>query len=308
MKRLVPTKGMPKSEWLRWRKKGIGGSEAGAVCGVSKYNTSMQVYYDKISEEVEEFDNEAMRLGRDLEDYVAKRFTEATGKKVRKVNTMFYDEQNSFMLADVDRMVVGENAGLEIKTASPYMEDSWSDGKIPLHYQMQCYHYMSVCNADAWYVAVLILGKGFYYYKLERDEEIICSLIAIERDFWVNNVLKRVPPAPDGSEIANKVLAEQFRGTKGMAIPLSGFNDKLKRRTEVMELLDRLILEKNQIEQELKLFMGDAEVAENEAYYVSWKPVVTNRIDSKLLKAEEPEIYKKYLKGSTSRRFVVKAA
>lgn len=249
-----------------------------------------------------------MRLGRDLESYVAKRFEEATGKKVRRANAMFFDENNPFMLADVDRMVVGENAGLEIKTASPYSEDLWSEGKIPLHYQMQCFHYMSVCNADAWYVAVLILGKGFKYYKLERDEEIIKNLIQIESDFWNNHVLKRIPPTPDGSELANKILAEQFKRTNGVVVPLSGFNEKLKRREEVMELLDKLTLEKNQIEQELKLYMGDAEIAENEHYQVSWKPVVTNRIDSKLLKAEEPEIYKKYQKENCSRRFVVKAA
>lgn len=62
---------------------------------------------------------------------------------------MFYDEENPFMLADVDRMVVGENAGLECKTASPYMADKWKDGRIPLSYQIQCFHYMSVCNTKA---------------------------------------------------------------------------------------------------------------------------------------------------------------
>lgn len=81
----------------------------------------MQVYQDKVSEEIEEIDNEAMRQGREFEDYVARRFTEATGKKVRRANAMFYHEKYPFMLADVDRMVVGENAGLECKTASPYM-------------------------------------------------------------------------------------------------------------------------------------------------------------------------------------------
>lgn len=308
MSKLVSTKNMPKSEWLKWRKKGIGGSEAGTVCGFNPYASVMQVYYDKISDEIDEIDNEAMRLGRDLEEYVARRFTETTGKKVRRANAMFYDEKNPFMLADIDRMVVGENAGLEIKTASPYAESSWADGKIPLHYQMQCFHYMSVCNADAWYVAVLILGRGFQYYKLERDEELIQSLIQMEKNFWENHVLKRIPPQPDGSDVANKVLSEQFKNCSGIMIPLSGFDEKLKRRFEVMELMEKLKAEKNQIDQEVKLFMGNAEVAENEKYSVSWKPVITNQIDSKLLKEEQPEIYKQYQKETFSRRFVVKAA
>ena len=123
MKKLVSTLNLDKTEWLRYRKQGIGGSDAGAVCGLNPYRTAMQVYQDKITEETEEIDNEAMRQGREFEDYVAKRFMEATGKKVRRANAMFYDEKHPFMLADVDRMVVGENAGLECKTASPYMAD-----------------------------------------------------------------------------------------------------------------------------------------------------------------------------------------
>lgn len=103
---------------------------------------------------------------------------------------MFYHEKYPFMLADVDRMVVGENAGLECKTASPYMTEQWENGKIPLSYQIQCLHYMAVCNADAWYIAVLIYGREFKYYKMERDEEMIADLIRIEQNFWENHVLK----------------------------------------------------------------------------------------------------------------------
>ena len=125
---------MAKEEWLSYRKQGIGGSEAGAVCGLNPYRTPLQVYLDKTSGWAEDNDNEAMRQGRDLEEYVAKRFMEASGKKVRRANAMFYDPAHPFMLADVDRMVVGENAGLECKTASPYMEAKWADGKVPPHY------------------------------------------------------------------------------------------------------------------------------------------------------------------------------
>lgn len=138
MEKLVNTLDLSREEWLRYRKRGIGGSDAGAICGFNPYCNAMKVYFDKTSEEVESYDNEAMRQGRDFEEYVARRFTEDTGKKVRRANAMFYDEQHPFMLADVDRMIVGENAGLEIKTASPYVEKQWMDGKIPVSYQMQC--------------------------------------------------------------------------------------------------------------------------------------------------------------------------
>lgn len=149
MKKLVSTLNLSRDEWLKYRKQGIGGSDAGAICGLNPYTTAMHVYYDKTSETVSDTDSEAMRQGRDLEDYVARRFMEASGKKVRRANAIFCHEDHPFMLANVDRMVSGENAGLECKTASPYMAAKWKDGSIPMHYQIQCYHYMAVCGA-AW--------------------------------------------------------------------------------------------------------------------------------------------------------------
>lgn len=308
MKKLISTLNLNKESWLKYRKQGIGGSDAGAVCGLNPYRTAIQVYYDKTSDSIEDVDNEAMRQGRELEEYVARRFCEASGKKVRRANDMFYDEKNPFMLADVDRMIVGENAGLECKTASPYSEEKWRDDKIPLSYQLQCYHYMSVCNADAWYIAVLIYGRDFKYYKIERDNEVIENLIRIEKEFWNEYVLKQVIPDPDGSKTADVAIAERFKESKSITIPLTGFDERLERRQELLSLLEKIETEKRQIDQELKLYLGDAEIAENEHYRISWKNFSRSSIDEKRLKAEQPEIYKKYRRETTSRRFTVKAA
>lgn len=308
MKKLVSTLGMEKEEWLRYRKGGIGGSDAGAVCGLNPYRTAMEVYYDKTSDEIEEIDNEAMRQGREFEEYVARRFMEATGKKVRRANALYYDERYPFMYADVDRLVVGENAGLECKTASPYMADQWKDGKIPLSYQIQCYHYMSVFQADAWYIAVLIYGKEFQFHRIERDEAVISDLMRIEENFWKEHVEKKILPEPDGSKVADNVIAERFKKSQGISLPLMGFDEKLKRRQELVEIMARMETEKKKIEQELKLYLGEAEIAENEHFRVSWKTVNSSRLDEKLLKAEMPETYEKYKKSVSSRRFTVKVA
>ena len=308
MKKIVSTFNMEKQEWLNYRKQGIGGSDAGSVCGLNPYKTAMEVYQDKVSSETEDFDNEAMRQGRDFEDYVARRFTEVTGKKVRRANAMFCHETYPFMRADVDRMVVGEKAGLECKTASPFLADKWQDGQVPIHYYIQCLHYMTVCDVDAWYIAVLIFGREFKYYRMERDEEMIADLIRIEQDFWQNHVLKGQMPSPDGSKLADSVIAEYYKQTIAETIPLTGFNEKIKRRQELSEIIGKMDTEKRQIEQELKLYLGEAEIAENEQYRVSWKAVHSNRLDEKRLKEEEPEIYEKYKKSVLSRRFTVKAA
>lgn len=308
MKRLVSTKDLSHEEWLQFRKQGIGGSDAGAICGVNPYRTAMQVYLDKTSKAIETIDNEAMRQGREFEEYVARRFAEETGKKVRRANAIFCNETYSFMIADVDRMIVGENAGLECKTVSPFMAEHWKDGKIPLSYQMQCFHYMAVTGTDCWYIAALVYGREFIWHKIEKDEEIIQNLIRLEKNFWENYVLAGNLPSPDGSKVSDEVLADYYKESDRSTIQLMGFDEKLKRRQELAELMERMETEKKQIEQELKVYLGAAEIAENEHYRVSWKAFSSNRIDTNRLKTEQPEIYKKYLKTSQSRRFSVQAA
>ena len=104
------------------------------------------------------------------------------------------------------------------------------------------------------------------------------------------------------------MIAGRFKESSGEVISLTGFDEKLYRREELVRLIDKLGLEKTQIEQELKIYLGNAEIAENNHFQVSWKPVETNRIDTKLLKMERPDIYEQYQKSSTSRRFTIKAA
>ena len=186
----IATAGMSREEWLKLRKTGIGGSDAGAICGLNPYSSPMKVFWDKTKDGVEEKDNEAIRIGNDLEQYVAGRFMEATGLKVRRSNYMYRSKGHPYMIADVDRLVVGEDAGLECKTASAYNADKWADGKIPPHYAIQCYHYMAVTGKRAWYIAAVILGREFVYHKLTWDDALIQQLIETGGNFGMT-ILQR---------------------------------------------------------------------------------------------------------------------
>lgn len=305
----IPLAGVDTMEWLRLRKTGIGGSDAGAICGVNPYSSAMKVFQDKTSEDVETQNNEAIRIGHDLEDYVAKRFMEATGLKVRKSNFMYRSTEHPFMIADVDRLVVGEDAGLECKTASAYHADKWADGNIPLHYAMQCYHYMAVTGKRIWYLAVVILGREFTYRKLEWDNELISSLINIEESFWNNHVVAGTVPPPDGSKACDEVIEQYFpTAKKADTMKLVGFDEKLSRREEILGYIAELQAEQKQIEQEIKLFMGENQYAASERYRVSWGNVDSVRLDSQRMKTEKPEIYADYGKVLHYRRFEVRAA
>ena len=305
----IPLKGVDNAGWLRLRKTGIGGSDAGAICGVNPYSSAMKVFQDKTSKEIEEQDNEAIRIGHDLEDYVAQRFTEAAGLKVRKSNFMYRSRKCPFMIADVDRLVVGEDAGLECKTASAYNADKWADGDIPLHYVMQCYHYMAVTGKRAWYIAAVILGREFTYRKLEWDDDLIGQLTEVEDNFWNNHVVPGIIPPPDGSKACDEVIQQYFHtARKEAAIKLEGFDERLRRREEILGSIARLEAERKQIEQEVKLYMQDHELARSEYFRVSWKNIDAMKLDARRIREERPEIYADYGKASHSRRFEVKAA
>uniref|UniRef100_UPI000B09691B YqaJ viral recombinase family nuclease n=1 Tax=Clostridium sp. NkU-1 TaxID=1095009 RepID=UPI000B09691B len=224
MSKSISTADLSHEEWLKLRKTGIGGSDAGAICGLNPYASPMSVYQDKTTMEVKEIDNEAMRQGRDLEDYVARRFMEATGLKVRRSNMMYRSEEHPFMLADVDRLIVGKDAGLECKTASAYNMDKWKEDEIPAHYLIQCHHYMSVTGKQTWYIAVVILGRGFKYAEIPRDEDLIKNLVSIEEQFWNDHVVKRIIPDPDGSEACDEVLEQYFHTARKK---LSHFVDRI---------------------------------------------------------------------------------
>ena len=297
-------------EWLRIRKNHLTGSDIGAVCGMNPYKSAMQVYLDKISPEIEVVDNESMRLGRDLEDYVARRFMETTGKKVRRSNAMYVHDQYSFMMANIDRLVIGERAGLECKTASPYQADRWKDSKIPEWYYLQCQHYMKVLEMDGWYLAVLIYGKGFQYTYLPRDEELLDHLIEIEKDFWENHIQAKVMPSPDGSKEADKLVQTYFHRKKGTVTRLIGLDEQITRRNELVELIKKMQTEKKIIEQEIKMYLGkeQAQTGISDQYRVTWMEYETRRIDTERLKKERPEIYEGYSKVQKSSRLNIQVA
>ena len=303
----ISLEGMDEREWLKLRKTGIGGSDAGSIAGLNPYCSPMNVFLDKTGEYVEEKNTEAIRCGKDLENYVAERFVEETGKKVRRSNFMYRSIEKPFMLADVDRFIVGEDAGLECKTCNAFGHKQWDNGAIPEHYLLQCYHYMAVTGKRTWYIACLIMGKEFTYRKLTWDDGLIQSLIKVEEEFWVGNVLAEVMPDPDGSNACNEILRQRFPvAEKGSGVELNYLENELDRREEIIKQINALQTEQSRIEQTVKQAMGDCEYAGCGHFKVAWSNVSSERLDTKRFKEECPDIYKAYAKDSSSRRFSVK--
>ena len=305
-RKLVNTKAMPYEEWLEIRRHSIGGSEAGALLGLNPYASSLTLYLDKEGLSKPKETNEAMRIGTDLEEYVAKRFEEKTGKKVRKDNFMYMHDEYDFITANVDREIVGENAGLECKTMSSFNNYDLEGGEVPAYYFSQCQHYMAVKGYERMYLAVLVFQKGIFINTIERNEEFIKRMIEEEVRFWTENIEKNQMPAPDGSEASTDALNELYPESTARSIALPNADALIREYLSISSKIKELKEKQTEIKNTLCARLGDAESGEDTQYKCSWKSQVSSRVDTEKLKKKFPAIYNEVLKKSESRVFRAK--
>jgi putative phage-type endonuclease len=293
-----------REEWLELRKSGIGGSDAAAVVGLSKWSSPLAVYADKLGILPEREDNEAMRQGRDLEAYVAERFSEATGLKVRRENHILINDDYPFMFANIDRRIVGVDEGLECKTTSVYNKTDFEGGDVPPEYYVQCQHYMAVTGWNVWHLAVLVLNQGFHIFRVERNEEDIQALITTEKNFWMNNVLARTPPEP--LEQDSETLIKLYPTSQDSYVPLYGISKELLELEEKKKEAKALDEEIKSLENRVKAVLGDAGEGSDDNFYVTWRSQTRTSLDSTRLKKDLPEVYELYKKVSSFRVLRIK--
>lgn len=262
----------PRREWEKTRMQGIGGSDAGTILGMNRWKSPWQLWLEKTGQaEPEDLsDNEYVYWGTKQEPLVAEAFEERTGKKVRRCGTL-RSRMYPWMLANVDRMVIGEEAGLEIKTANTFAGKEWVDDEIPDGYYIQCLHYMAVTGYAKWYIAALIGGNHMVVKEIPRNEENIRILIQKEKEFW-NCVSTQTPPPVDGSESCAEALKEKFHYEAGLSIELPAEAENCIREIEESKEVIDAEKERQQLaKNRLMLMMGDAEVGTIGDHRVTWK-------------------------------------
>ena len=185
---------MEREQWIEERRRGIGGSDAAKVMGLSRWGGPFTVYQDKVNGVRTPVDSEAVHFGNVLEDIVAQEFARREGVKVRRRNSMTFSQEHPFMIANIDRELVGEKVGLECKTASAYKSGEWEGDELPDEYYVQVQHYCSVMDWEGCWIACLIGGQRFVHKYVPRNESFIGDMIRVERDFWEGHVLPQNPP------------------------------------------------------------------------------------------------------------------
>lgn len=307
--RLVSTKQMSREEWLQWRDRGIGSSDAPVAVGLSRYKSPLELWMEKTGKKPSEdlSAKEAVFWGTTLEPIVAQVYAERTGKKVRRVNAVLQHPEYRFMLANLDRAVEGGGV-LEIKTAGLRSQSQWEEG-VPLAYQIQVLHQLAVTGKEWADVAVLIGGQEFRIYRMARDAAKIAQLIEMEQAFW-QHVEKQTPPEVDGSASSSRALALLYPQHSTVLVDYRERPEMNALFSALLEARQRSQSAEQQetiLEQRVKEAIGEAEGAlfhQGKALWKCSKPI--RSLDTKKLTQEQPELIAPYwTERPGSRRFTI---
>lgn len=278
----------------------LGGSDAPILMGVSPWKTAYQLWLEKTgqAEAPDLSEVERVQWGIRLEDLVAREFARQTNLKVRRVNQRQIHKEKPYLVAQIDRRIVGGGI-LECKTADAARKSDWDDG-VPDHYLVQVQHQLMVTGEDHAYVAVLFGGNTFKIFQVDRDERLIYNLHIILDDFW-KHVQEKVPPEPTSTEEARQM----WKSGEGVVIGNDDDVSILKDLLTVKEEIDAL--EKKQDELQLALQMKIKDLGDTLAIsgnpVVSWKTQSRTSIDTKSLEAAYPDIASQFKRSSESRVF-----
>lgn len=203
-----------REEWLTARKAGLGGSDIGAILGLSPYRTPVDVYLEKTGRIAGQEETLQMRFGSYAEEFVAQEYTRKTGQRVQRFTAMLR-HPTAPLIGNIDRLVIPEGQKvashkseirtdclLECKTASAFSafnEADWGEegsDKVPMSYLLQVavYRILSGCRyAD---LAVLFGNQDFRIYHLWSDAELEEMIVAKATEWWNRHVLADVAPEP----------------------------------------------------------------------------------------------------------------
>lgn len=292
-------------EWKELRSHYIGGSDAAAVVGLNAFSSPYSLWAEKTGKVPGFAGNLATEVGTYLEEFVAQKFAEETGKKVRRSNQSYFNSDYPFAIANIDREIVGEDAGLEIKTTDSMSLKKFKNGEYPANYYCQCVHYMAVTGKQRWYLAVLIGNKEFKWFTIDRDDAEISALMAAEAEFW-ELVKTDTPPGVDGTQATTEALKAVYADNDDSIVDLSAYSASLRQYMELKKQIKELEAMADEAVNRIKQFMGTSGGGECDGFRVSWRTQSRRTFDSKRFSVENPDVdLDDYYKTTDARVFRV---
>lgn len=277
-------------EWLKIRSQYIGGSDAGAVTGKNPWMSQYELWAQKTGKIPPTEEKLIMRVGSYLEEFVAAEFEARTGKKVRRKNRTLVNDEYPFACANLDRTIVGEKAFLECKTTqSLTVKKQVGGAEFPDIYYSQVLHYLAVSGLQKAYLAVLVENRDFFIFELDRDQEQIDALMALEKDFW-SHVLSDTAPPVDGSDSTTETLATLYPNSDGSTADLWAYESEVEQYLALKDQIKDLTKLADEKANVIKEAMKEASKGIAGPYKISYGNQIRKTLNSKQLFEEHKEI------------------
>ena len=205
-----------RASWLEWRRKGLGGSDIGAIFGLSRWSDPWSVWLDKVHG-ASSGDDDSRITGRLLEEAVAKYAAQRLDADGLMVGPMSAHPERPWMRGSPDYFLRfgARHDLLECKTAEyQTSEDGWGpdmSDEIPPAYRCQVDWYMAVLDRPIAWVAVFFKrSDAWALYRIERNAEREADMIQRAGNWWAYHVQQGNPPNIDASSGARAGLARVF--------------------------------------------------------------------------------------------------
>ncbi len=285
--------------WLEQRTKGVGGSDVAAIMGLSPWRTPAQVWLEKTGRNKPDdiSDKPYVAFGNIMEPLIGKWYSDNhPDRTVRRVNAICQSIERPWAQASLDYEVKDGTWGvLEIKTARS--AEDWQSG-VPIYYQTQIIHYMTVTGRKFADVAVFFRDTcEFAEYRVELDQEDAAALVADVDNFWHNFVEADVMPQIAGTAGEISSLTEYYGKAKGAFRQLLGDLDALQAISNYQNasLREKLAKEeKTKASATLINIIGEDKGIETDVARVTWGRSQRERFDTKRFKTDHPDLYAEY--------------
>lgn len=190
----------------------VGGSDAPAIAGISKWRTAHDVFA-RIVYGREDESSKVQRRGDLMEPVIRQMYEDETGIRCVKPAAI-YGKPKSFIRANPDGIAVCTDGRrvVELKSGNSFVAREWGDTpeETPIAYQAQCQWYMAVTGIPVAHLVVLLGVDDLRIYPLEADPEAQGMLFESAEKFWKDYVLTKRPPPIDASESCSQLLIERF--------------------------------------------------------------------------------------------------
>ena len=309
--------------WLAARGDGIGGSEVGALIGVSEYETAFSVWNTKKNGGRDLSAVPAVEWGHRLEEVVAAKIADEIGLVSRFAGGLWADRARPFLRVTPDRFACRPRSwkaigAVECKTAGS--DEHWESGTIhpsghgtgsaPLSYQAQVQWQLGVLGLRKGWLGCLVLGseRAFFTVEIDFDAEWFSEMVDRAERFWAENVVGDEFPMHDlRHPRTEELMKEQHPSVVRPSVDLPPeAEDWLNDFTEAKERVKKATANLDAIKNYFRMEVSDAGAGYlGDKKVVGYPEVTSSGIDVEALRRDYPEVAEAVTRKSRYRRLTI---